>query len=111
MKAKTFPPHSTQTDPRFPTPVTNRSWTTEVNYTTDYERDAGRVTAEFDYVSFECPEGYVFKSNVEQTNVVHAFCHNQEWILTYDPETYCARKCRFFQECSSVPLLFKGRVS
>ena len=92
-----FPSHPLQTDPRFPTAVTNRSWTAEVNYTTNYEQNAGRVTAELDYVSVECPEGFVFKSSVERTNVVYAFCHNWEWILTYHPDTYCARECRLIR--------------
>ena len=38
-----------QTDPPFPRAATNRSWTDAVNFTTDYERNAGRVTAELDY--------------------------------------------------------------
>ena len=82
-----------QTDPLFPTAVTNRSWTSAVNFTTDYERGVGRVTADLDYVSFACPEGFVFKSNVARTNLVRAFCHNAEWHLTYDPDTHCIREC------------------
>ena len=73
--------------------MTNRSWTSAVNFTTDYERGVGRVTADLDYVSFACPEGFVFKSNVARTNLVRAFCHNAEWHLTYDPDTHCIREC------------------
>ena len=43
-----------------------------------------------DYVSFTCPEGYVFE---DSNNITHyAFCYNTTFVLEYDPSKRCVRK-------------------
>jgi hypothetical protein len=66
-------------DPEFPhlIIVTGRTIPIEVNFTTNYERGKDLVTAELDYVEFECPEGYVFKNTT--ASAVYAICHNWTW--------------------------------
>ena len=61
-----------------------------VNYTTAYQLGISVYTDEFDYVVFECPEGYVFEGTNNKSHI--ALCVNWEFIYLYDSEALCVRK-------------------
>ena len=42
------------------------------------------------YISFSCPEGYIFEDSNNATN--YAFCFNTTFDVQYDPKKYCVRK-------------------
>ena len=45
---------------------------------------------QFDFVSFECPDGYNFEGS---TNIPHiAMCHNWDFVYNFDHESKCIRK-------------------
>ncbi len=39
---------------------------------------------EWDFVSFQCPEGYLFDQANEST--AYAVCHNWRWLYSYQPD-------------------------
>lgn len=76
-------------DPEFPHLIISNGRTTplEVNFTTSYSRGQDLVTAELDYVEFDCPEGYAFTNTTAST--IHAICYNWTWSLQYDVASHC----------------------
>jgi len=77
--------------PVFPSLVGDREDSLNVNYTTLYDPEVTDVVRELDYVSFECPVGYVFTDTLNVT--VYALCHNWEWMYeNYDEDSQCVRK-------------------
>ena len=67
-----------------------------VNATTEYITGISVVTNEFDYVTFTCPEGYVFKESNNKTH--YALCINWEFIYLFDIEANCV--CKFNFACN-----------
>jgi hypothetical protein len=59
-----------------------------------------------DYVSFTCPEGYVFEGTNNMTH--YAMCHNWEYIYLFDPRVMCTRKYikHFYQICQTISIHF-----
>ena len=45
---------------------------------------------QFDYIAFNCPEGYVFEGTNNATH--YAICYNWNYIYLFDPEIMCVRK-------------------
>ena len=80
------------TDPLFP--AVSDGTSKAVNYTTDYQVGISVYTDEFDYVTFECPEGYIFEGSNNRTHI--AVCVNWEFIYLYDSEVLCVRKITLF---------------
>ena len=75
-------------DPIFP--ATADGTTVSVNYTTDYTPGVSVVTSEFDYVTFTCPDGYVFEKSNNKTH--YALCMHWDFVYLYDQEALCVRK-------------------
>lgn len=62
-----------------------------MNFTTDYIEGSNEPLLEMDYVSFECPTGFVFEGS---TVVKHyAICYNWSYVYTFNHSSaLCARK-------------------
>ena len=61
-----------------------------MNFTTGCIQGSNEHTLELDYVTFECPKGYVFEGS---TIVKHyAICYNWSYIYTFNESAICARK-------------------
>ena len=45
---------------------------------------------EFDYVTLQCPLGYVFENSTNTTH--YAICYNWEYTYPFDLFTLCERK-------------------
>jgi hypothetical protein len=71
-------------DPEFPllmSMIDSRHESKYPNFSTSYERGIDLVTADLDYVAFECPLGYVFTNTTESS--VYAICHNWTWCAIH----------------------------
>ncbi|XP_059096703.1 uncharacterized protein LOC131891197 [Tigriopus californicus] len=76
-------------EPDFPVFVTPWDASDLVNFTTSYDQGSALVTKELDFVSFQCPEGYVFEGS---NNITHyAMCHNWEYLYLFDRTARCER--------------------
>ena len=75
-------------EPLFPEPVDGDGY--YQNSTSDYVPGSGQITLEFDYVTYNCPEGHVFEGSTNVTN--YAICHNWEYIYPFDLNIACIRK-------------------
>ncbi|TRY78181.1 hypothetical protein TCAL_06224, partial [Tigriopus californicus] len=76
-------------EPEFPALVNLWDGSDFVNFTANYEQGSGMVTKELDFVSFNCPQGYVFEGS---NNVTHyALCHNWEYHYLFDRNARCQR--------------------
>ena len=62
------------------------------NLTSNYIPGSGEVLLELDYVTFECPLGYVVEGSSNVTN--YAFCHNWIYAYKFDMTKSCVRKCQ-----------------
>ena len=78
-------------DPEFPDLAYGDEFgdTRAKNYSTDYIPNNREVTKEFEYVSFECPEGYIFEDSFNTTH--YALCHNWEFQQQYQTNSTCTR--------------------
>ena len=47
----------------------------------------GKPIDEFDYIAFECPEGYVFEGTKNNTH--YAMCYNWNYIYLFDLDLLC----------------------
>ena len=58
---------------------------------------SSEVLSDMDFVTFECPLGYVFEGS---TNTTHfAFCHNWEYAYAFDLQQSCVRM--YHENCNS----------
>ena len=64
-----------------------------VNFSTSFEFGMERITYEFDYVAYTCPDGYVFRGTRNTTH--YAFCYDWKFITLFDPSRPCVCKCFF----------------
>ena len=75
-------------DPTFP--VLADGLDSAVNFTTQYPSWIDVITQEFDYVTFTCPDGYVYEGTNNKTH--YAICMHQEFIYLFDPSVLCVRE-------------------
>ena len=60
------------------------------NSTSEYLPGSGKVTLEYDFVTHNCPEGYVFEDSTNITN--YAICYNWEYLYQFDMDKACVRE-------------------
>lgn len=79
-----------------------------MNFTTDYIEGSNEPLLEMDYVSFECPTGFVFEGS---TVVKHyAICYNWSYVYTFNHSSaLCARK--YLKSASNLGLYGEARTN
>ena len=63
------------------------------NSTSSYIPGSGQTLLEFDFITYNCPEGYAFEDSKNATN--YAICYNWEYVYPFDLTKPCVRKSKF----------------
>ena len=76
------------------------------NSTSSYISGSGQTLLEFDYVTYQCPEGYAFEDSTNVTN--YAICYNWEYVYPFDLTKPCVRTSKHTYCSLRTMLIFKS---